>query len=230
MTTITITTTILLRGKVRIHRINTGSNVFIIEGIEKLVVIDAGYPGNEKKIVKKIKALEPKSVSLIFITHAHFDHYGSAKKLREATGAPIGIFSSDSVPMAAGKTPIPLRRKWGIFGGMLLNLAEKIWKIEPTTADITFSDGDVLDPFGIKGCIIHTPGHTKGSSSVLLSESIVVVGDLISTHPFIRRQCYYAESWEDIDRSIEKIKTLSPIAVYPGHGAAIVSLNKLMKL
>lgn len=74
------------------------------------------------------------------------------------------------------------------------------------------------------------PIHTKGSSSILLADSILFVSDLIVTHPFIRRQCYYAESWEDIDRSMEKIKKMSPAAVYPGHGSAIILLHTLMKL
>jgi len=213
-----------------IHRINTGSNVYLLEGKEKLVLIDAGYPCSEKKILSEIEKLAPKKLSLIFITHAHFDHYGSANAIRQKTDALIGIHQKDSIAMSNAKTPIPLKKSWGIPGGYILPLAELLWKIEPTRADIFFKDGDSLNSFGINGVAIHTPGHTNGSMSLLIDDSLLFVSDLIVTHPVIRRQCYYAENWEDIDISIKKIKKIAPVSTYPGHGSAVISIEKLSKL
>jgi len=45
--------------------------------------------------------------------------------------------------------------------------------------DITLGNGDYsLHEFGIPGSIIHTPGHSPGSVSVLLETGEAFVGDL----------------------------------------------------
>ncbi|MBD3419257.1 MAG: MBL fold metallo-hydrolase [Chitinivibrionales bacterium] len=214
---------------VAVHRINTGSNVFILEGREKLVLVDAGYPGNGRKICRQIEKLAPKKLSLIFVTHAHFDHYGCADYIRKATGAPVGIHELDAPTMAAGKTPIPLVKSWGRAGKLLFPLGMKVWKTEPTSADMTFIEGDRLDAYGISAQVIHTPGHTDGAASLLVDDSVLFAGDLVVSVLHIGKQCYFATSWEAIDSSISKLKQLAPHRTFPGHGAAEISREELME-
>ena len=49
--------------------------------------------------------------------------------------------------------------------------------------DVLLSDGHSLDlsEFGVAGTLRHTPGHTKGSISVVLEEREALVGDLVAS-------------------------------------------------
>ena len=49
--------------------------------------------------------------------------------------------------------------------------------------DVLLSDGRSLDlsEFGVAGTVRHTPGHTKGSISVVLEEHEALVGDLVAS-------------------------------------------------
>lgn len=84
------------------------SRAYLIEQGACLILVDAGVPGEEARILRAIQRRHPARLSMIFITHAHFDHYGSAAALRRATGAPIAIHESDAEAMADGEIPLPL--------------------------------------------------------------------------------------------------------------------------
>lgn len=66
--------------------------------------------------------------------------------------------------------------------------------------------------------VLHTPGHTKGSIS-LLGEDFVLTGDLLFKDGFGRTDLA-GGSQTDIERSLKKLsKLLKPgTIIYPGHG------------
>jgi glyoxylase-like metal-dependent hydrolase (beta-lactamase superfamily II) len=202
----------------RVHRIDAGSNVYVVEAESTLALVDAGYPGEEKKILKKIETLSPKRLRMIFLTHAHFDHYGSAEAVRRATGAKIGIHALDSGALSRGETPIKHTRNGGFFGKLALRLFRWRWKYGGITADRVFEDGDSIGIDGLSARVIHTPGHTRGSSCLLVEDSVLFCGDLISAQIFGGKQRWYADNWDDIDRSMEKIMTMGPKVIFSGHG------------
>jgi len=65
---------------------------------------------------------------------------------------------------------------WG-----LLPLAELCLRPEPVKPDLLLEDGDDLGDYGLQARVIHTPGHTLGSSCLIVEERIGFVGDLLST-------------------------------------------------
>jgi len=213
-----------------IHKIIAGSNVYLIESDSTLVLIDSGYPGKEKRIISKIDSLSDKKLTLIFITHGHFDHYGSAQLLRKKYGAQIGIHKLDSTFMANGETPLPKTKNGGFFGKISMPLVNKIFRVQKTEPDITFEHNDTLEQFGIDAKVIHVPGHTLGSSALLLENKHCFIGDLISTQKGIQKQKWYAYSWKQIDSSINLLKKLAPQILYPGHGKNTISYDALKPL
>ena len=69
--------------QVAIHTLSLSmANVYVIENQLGLVLVDAGMPGNERKILSYISRLNGKQLDLIYITHAHLDHYGTAAALK----------------------------------------------------------------------------------------------------------------------------------------------------
>lgn len=213
-----------------VHRIDIlGSNAFLLETASALFLIDAGYPRNERPILEAVARLG-KPLKLIVATHGHFDHYGSAAAVRRATGCLIAAHVADAESLALGKTPLPEVSFAGFWGRLLLPLLERILPPEPTPVDIVLHDGDTLSPYGLEARILHTPGHTPGSLSVLVEDRLLFVGDLIATFPAVSKQSVYASDWEQIKESIRQLVEHEFREVYPGHGAAVPTKAELVKL
>lgn len=212
-----------------VHRIPVfGSNCFILETDSSLMMIDAGYPGGEKKILPVVRKLE-KPLRLIVLTHGHFDHYGSAVAVREQTGACIAVHYLDSAAVCRGTTPIDSVKGFGVVGKMLLPLAEHLFKPPAVCPDITLHDGDSLDRYGVRADVIHTPGHTIGSISILVQDSIVFVGDLLTVAPLFGTQKLFAQSWNAIDVSVEKLLRYRFEKVYIGHTGRGIADRKMVE-
>jgi len=76
---------------VKIHTINLGfDNCYLIQK-DGIIMIDAGEPNKIEKFKKRLKRLniKPEEIELIIITHGHWDHIGSAKEIKELTGAKL---------------------------------------------------------------------------------------------------------------------------------------------
>ncbi len=84
------------------------SNAYLVEGrkdgIPVLMAVDSGIPnvGEYEKILEAVRDLgyDTSALSLIFITHTHLDHYGSAGMLRAYTGAEVIVHEEDARDMA----------------------------------------------------------------------------------------------------------------------------------
>jgi hydroxyacylglutathione hydrolase len=168
----------------QIHTLSLGgANAYLLESKSSLVLVDAGWPGSHEKILSKVKSLD-KNLKLIIITHGHIDHYGSAAEVRRLTDCKIAIHKLDEKAMKEGKTLLYTVKPWGIPGSLLLPLGETMSGVEPTQADFTVEENFSLRAYDIDAHVIHTPGHTPGSISVVIPGIGVCVGDLMTTSPF----------------------------------------------
>ena len=164
-----------------IMTINLGFvKAFLIKG-EKYILVDTGVPKSFETIKRYMtdNGINPKDISAVIITHNHLDHTGSISKIKELTGAPVLIHKSEDIFLSKGvTTPVQIR---SLFPKLLMKIMKNP-QINPFNADIIIKDNDIIDlkPYGAVGKIIHTPGHTDGSISVLLDSGHAVVGDLFS--------------------------------------------------
>jgi hydroxyacylglutathione hydrolase len=193
-------------------------------------LVDTGLPGQEQIILKRICALGQDKLCLIFITHAHIDHYGSAAALRRLTGAPIAIHRADGGAMAQGQTPLGSVRGWGHVGRALLPLAEWYWRPEPTKADVLLEDGDDLHQYGLDAVAFHAPGHTPGSSCLIVEGRLAFVGDLLTISNRPRIQRIYASDWSQLKDSLTRLQVLELEWIYAGHGTRPLSGTALRRL
>jgi hydroxyacylglutathione hydrolase len=215
----------------RVHRVKTRlSNAYLIEGQDGLILVDAGSPGDEMIICEAIMSIDKGDLRLIFITHAHIDHYGSAVKLREITSAPVAIHQEDAEMMALGGTHLGQVRGVGKLAKLMLPLLTRLLILEPTNADIILAGGDDLSEFGLEAFIFDTPGHTPGSSSLVAFDRIAFVGDLLSSTGKPHLQRYYAHDWRQLTESLEYLNRLNLEWVYPGHGARPISGVELLRI
>jgi glyoxylase-like metal-dependent hydrolase (beta-lactamase superfamily II) len=212
-------TTTFNAGKYSIHVISDYySKAYLIESADSLVLVDTGAQGNTPKILEEIGRARGKKLTLIFITHGHFDHYANERAVRDATGAPICVHRADAKFMENGETPLAKARKLGLLMRAIFPIRDFIRPTPKTKPDVLAVDGTDLNRFGINAKVVHLPGHTPGSSMLLLDEKLAFVGDLLSNPGKVRLQDLYADSWTDISNSFVKLKALDPGWVFPGHG------------
>ena len=223
----------LLLGPVslKIHRIPMGmSQSYLIENSAGLVLVDAGLPHQEKRILRLMRSVGRDDLKLIFITHAHIDHYGSACALRRLTGAPIAIHLADGDSMARGETELGVVRGRGKLGQTLLPLLGTVMRPQPANANLLLQDGDDLTDFGLDAVVLHTPGHTAGSSSLIVESRFAFVGDLLSNTGRPRVQRFYAVDWTEIPKSVSRLQDLRPAWVYAGRGSRPINGKDLQNL
>jgi glyoxylase-like metal-dependent hydrolase (beta-lactamase superfamily II) len=215
----------------RIHSLRAGlSAAYLIEAEGGWVLVDTGSPGQAGQILSTLRALGGGRLRLIYITHAHFDHYGSARALRQQTGAPIAIHAADEGAMAAGETPIRSVRGRGWLGRLLLSPVEWALHPVPTRADVILTDGQRMDAHGLDAVVMHTPGHTSGSSSLIVANQVAFVGDLLATRGGLHAQNLYANDWSELANSVARLKEYELSRIYAGHGRRPASGAQLREL
>lgn len=197
-------------------------NAFIVRG-ERAIIIDTGLPGFGGKILSRMEeqGIKPGDVSLILITHGHYDHYGSAAFLKEKTGAPVAIHREDAEALRTGVNP-PLYPV-GVIGGAMQVLSGMIKtpKAQGMEPDILIEDEMDLARFGIDGKVIPTPGHTAGCVTVMLAGGCALQGDMIFgglLRKHSPRFPYFCRDRAQLLKSIQMILDRNPKIIYAGHG------------
>lgn len=211
---------------VQINTIELGvGNIHVIQD-KGTVVVDAGDTDKRKEFIEGLEkmSLNPKDIKLVVITHGHFDHIGTAADIRELTGAKIAMHEKEKKCLEKGLMPQPPGLNlWGTMVAGLIKVAMVPFrKIKPTSVDIVLDDSEVsLSEYGIQGSIIHTPGHSAGSVSVLLETGDAFVGDLAMNAFPLRINPglpVFGDNIETIKSSWSLLLEKGAKKVYPGHG------------
>lgn len=194
------------------------ANAYLIENEAGLYLIDAGGPGDADRIQRRMQQLGRTDLRLIFLTHAHIDHSGAAAELKRRTGAAVAIHPADADDLAAGRTSLGSVRGRGRLIGGLLPLLERVRPSEPIQADLFSQDGISFADMGLPARVIHSPGHTPGSSCLVTEDGLVFAGDLVSTTGGPHPQRFFAHDWSQVSESVRLLQELTPKLTFPGHG------------
>ncbi len=170
-----------------------GANTYIVSSLGEYLVIDPSTPPEKD-------APKPK---YILLTHSHFDHILFLEEWASLGGEVLICSEELSGPSDPDFNCFDLffGQKRGYFGA-IRGLSDK--------ESITIGDETVT--------LMHTPGHTKGSSVYLIGD-LAFVGDTVFAGGGYGRWDLPSGSYSDLRASIEKVKTLSDdTLLYPGHG------------
>jgi hydroxyacylglutathione hydrolase len=188
------------------------------------IVVD---PGDETERILEILRRHRLKLRAILSTHAHIDHVGGLAALHRATGAPVLIHEAD----LALYRHLDMQAQWiGIPTPETMPLRDFV------------REGDRVRWGNYFAEVLHTPGHTPGSISLVIKRDdgvpqpsaesdkkpspLVVppLDRLISGDTLFQRSIGRTDlpggSFPQILRSIrEKLFVLpDDLAVYPGHG------------
>jgi ribonuclease/clavin/mitogillin len=177
------------------------TNYWVISAGASRLLIDLGWPGTMGKMLANLRRMDVPLDEIRYglATHYHIDHAGLAQELKQA-GVPLLVLD---VQVSA----IPIMKTW-------TKPQDKY--VEITMHDnviISFSESrSVLERIGILGEIVHTPGHSDDSVSLLLDDGSVFTGDL--THP-----AFVGESDAAVvSASWRLLQERGAVRVYPAHG------------
>lgn len=179
------------------------TNCYIVgsETTRNGIVIDPG--GSSNNIMRKIEDNKLK-ISLIVVTHSHFDHLGAVKAIKNATGAKFaaGTGSEKMNPSAYVKMV-------NILAGGSVTVPEP---------DILLADGDNIDVDDLHFDVLYTPGHSA-DEICLYGHGMLFSGDTLFNNS-IGRTDFPGCSFKQLEDSIRsKLYTLpEDTIVFPGHG------------
>jgi hydroxyacylglutathione hydrolase len=182
-----------------------GTNCFVVgdEVTGRAAVVDPG--GDAPRVVAVLQRLGL-TAEVIVLTHAHFDHVGGVRELRDATGAPVAIGESEA-PLLA----VAAERGASLFG---LTIPK------PPAPDRLLHDGELVILGGRPFRVVHTPGHSPGHIC-LLGDGIAFVGDVVFQGS-IGRTDLPGGDHDALLRSIARYLLPLPdeTVLYNGHGPA----------
>jgi glyoxylase-like metal-dependent hydrolase (beta-lactamase superfamily II) len=173
------------------------TNFWVVSAGRSRLLVDLGWPGTMGMLRASLERMDVPLRELRYglATHYHIDHAGLAQELKQA-GVPLLVLDVQ-VPA------IPLMKRW---------IKPRDNYTDITSHDnvtITFAESRaLLARIGIMGEIVHTPGHSDDSVSLLLDDGSVFTGDL--TPPALADEQAMA-SWR-------ALRERGATRVYPGHG------------
>jgi glyoxylase-like metal-dependent hydrolase (beta-lactamase superfamily II) len=172
--------------------------VYLIYGTNGVCLIDTGVASSAEAIFDYLRATDRRvsDISLIIQTHSHPDHIGASRTIKGETGCAVAVHPAEkawieNVQLQARERPVPGFDSL-VAGSLAVNRL--------------LQDGEVFDlGCGLKLQVFHTPGHSKGSISILLlgyralfsGDAIPVPGEL--------------PIYEDVPASVASIKKLKTV-------------------
>jgi glyoxylase-like metal-dependent hydrolase (beta-lactamase superfamily II) len=177
------------------------TNYWVVSAGTSRLLVDLGWPGTMGAMRAGLDRMGVplREIRYGLATHYHIDHAGLAQELKQA-GVPLLVLEPQvgAIPLMKAAT-----------------------KPRDEYVDITTHDNvvvsiagsrAVLERIGIAGEIVHTPGHSDDSVSLLLDDGSAFTGDL--THPALAGEgdaTVVAASWR-------LLRERGAARIYPGHG------------
>ncbi len=195
-----------------------GVNCYLVDtGDGGYVMIDTGFKMKRSSLDKELEraGCRPGNLRLIIITHGDFDHTGNAAYLRKKYGTKIAMHPDESEAVEHGD--MLLSRKNRPFLSMIILSLFRLSKSDRFKPDVYVDDGDDLTAYGYDAKVIHIPGHSKGSISILTAGGDLFCGDLLANtnKPALGS---IIDDPSTANASLDKLKSMEIQTVYPGHG------------
>lgn len=210
------------RSTVRLIKVGI-TNCYFIESNGITILVDTGQKRKSKNLVTTLSALlAGKSLDYLILTHSHYDHAENAKLIKERFSPQLVVHITESVFLKNGFTRLPEGTNWitKIISNSGNKYASWIGEYEAVEPDILVEDSYNIGASNqIK--LIHTPGHTLGSLSILVNDEIAIVGDALFGIFPNKILPPFADDETELKRSWQKLSGTSCRLFLPAHGKRI---------
>src|SRR4026207_665093 len=142
-----------------LYHVGVGTvSTWLIPTSAGLIMIDSSQEPYVDHVLDNIRNLgfDPKDVKYVLIVHGHLDHFGGAARIKELSGARIGMVEAD----------------WKMVGDYLAQQRANPPALAPVqrapqrdAKDLGLKDGGVVTLGKTTVKVFVTPGHTPGSAS-----------------------------------------------------------------
>jgi glyoxylase-like metal-dependent hydrolase (beta-lactamase superfamily II) len=236
----------------RIHRIGVPTpfyigpvNVYLIDE-DPLTVIDTGPRTDEainalKSGLAKI-GRRLSEIRRVIITHAHADHFGLARVIREESGAAVLVHAWDA-PFVLGLPDYERRHELlveaGVPAEVIQEMAGAYWAWHAYSCQLdeveVLQDGDDILFERESLTVVHTPGHTPGSICLLRASTRLVFSSdtvlknitpnpVLNADPIDPRRRF--QSLGEYLVSLARIRSLAPTLLKGGHGEDVNDMEE----
>jgi|ECHhosMinimDraft_1075155.scaffolds.fasta_scaffold01364_5 glyoxylase-like metal-dependent hydrolase (beta-lactamase superfamily II) len=192
-------------------------HVFLIDGGNVKVLIDAGVGINHEEILNNIRedGVDPKSIEMILITHSHADHAGGAKFLKEYTGAELIAPEKEAEFIEKGGKDFEISLMLAKFS----KIYPKDYRFEHVRVDKTIGHNEkiIAGKYTIRA--IQVPGHSHSTTAYLIEEE---PRSLFSTDIVFLNGTIGLGNWPGCDlnvyrKYIKRLANLRVTMLFPGH-------------
>jgi hydroxyacylglutathione hydrolase len=196
-------------------------HIYLIKEGSEYVLIDAGAGKFKPDTDAVVKNIQEEGISTdnkfkVFLTHAHSDHAGGGKFLKEKLKCTIYANKTTAGFVSRGKEDelgLDYAKRNGFYGDD--------YKFHTYKVDNIVEDGETLKIGNLKIKCILTPGHSTDSMCYLVEKNgkkMLFTGDVVNHGgKFIILNCA-GFSLEDYRENIKKLKGLNVDMLFPGHG------------
>jgi ribonuclease/clavin/mitogillin len=177
------------------------TNYWVISAGSSRLLVDIGWPGSLGMMLSNLNRMDIplKEIKYALATHYHIDHAGLGQELK-LEGVPLLV-------MDVQESAIPLMKTWTKPQDHYMEITPQDNIVIPIS-----ESRDLLEKIGILGEIMHTPGHSDDSVSLLLDDGSVFTGDLT------RPEFIGVEDAAAVNASWRLLQERGATRVYPGHG------------
>ncbi|MDF1550036.1 MAG: MBL fold metallo-hydrolase, partial [Bacteroidales bacterium] len=159
------------------------SNAYLLLKDKLIILIDTGKESAYKKLSKKIDllGLSLDKITHLILTHTHFDHCQSARKIKEKSSCKIIVSSKAGDSIDNGYTKLLkgttyITRQISRLGQLI---GKKRFGYQPFEPDILIHEDYDLSSTDNLINIFETSGHSEDSISILIDNEIAIVGDVM---------------------------------------------------
>jgi glyoxylase-like metal-dependent hydrolase (beta-lactamase superfamily II) len=221
-------------------------SVYLLELENGVALVDAGWPTDDAWEALTTGLAEAggsvSDVQGVVVTHLHPDHYGLAGRVREASGAWVGLHPADAnlIKTRYDDTDGLLERMRdllsmsGVPADKLPDLQLASMEIKSTLhvtlPDVLIEDEQKLDLPGWDFRAIWTPGHSPGHICLFSDDhNILLSGDHVLpriTPNISFHSQQFANPLGDYLESLAKVRALHPEEVLPAHEYRFAGLEE----
>lgn len=201
------------------------SNVYIVLKHNCVLMVDTGKANAFRTLQKNLRRqdLDFSDVSHLILTHTHYDHCQSAKRIRDLGACRIVASERSGKYTASGYTTLPKGTRFptSYVARAGRSIGKKCFGYPAFDSDILIGEDQdlLLEEAGIR--VVGSPGHSEDSLSILVDDEIALAGDALFG---VFRNSAFPPFADDIVLMIRSWRKLlsTPCNVFlPGHGRPV---------